>query len=186
MKKSIIIIVVIIVAAVVVFLLKKNNVMAPTETGTEVTPETSTPVAETETSPEAPSSPTPTYSYTNDEFNFAVVWPGLVATAKGSTDPVYKPFIFTFGPGDQSSLPEDKRVQNSMAVYVWKNPAEFQILMSQKSPLDTEIVNGHEFSVYVVSEGPRTMYRYATNQDGITYDVGVWNRSDAKRFYFID
>lgn len=186
MNKPIIILIIVAAALVALFVLRKPDAVAPApidETPTsEATPAgTSSPIVN-----EQASAAPVTYSYTNAEFDFAVALPGLVATAKGSSDPIYKPFIFTFGAGDQSAVAEEKRIPNTMAVYVWKNPTEFQLLMSQMSPIATETVNGREFEVYAITEGPRTSYRYATTRNGVTYDVGVWNRADAKKFFLLD
>lgn len=181
MNKIFTIVGIIIIAVLAFVFVHKKPAEAPAETPAPVTEETPA----TEPAPSSPSG-SEAHSYTNSEFKFAVNLPGLVVTKKASTDPVYKPTIFTFGVGDQSTVAEEKRIPNTMAVYVWANPAEFQILMSQKATIGTETVNGHEFSVYIITEGERTSYRYATNQGGKTYDVGVWNRADIKKFFLLD
>lgn len=177
----------IIVIAIAAFLFLRKPVAAPAIQVEETQSQTVTPAPQQET-PTKPTTPAerPTYSYTNSEFKFAVALPGLVMTEKKSTDRDYKPTIFTFGVGDQTGVPADKKVSNTMAVYVWENPAEFQLLMSQKSPIATETVNGHTFDVYSITEGPRPSYRYATEVNGVLYDVGIWNRSDINKFFLID
>jgi len=177
----------IIVIAIAAFLFLRKPVAAPAIQVEETQSQTVTPAPQQET-PTKPTTPAerPTYSYTNAKYKFAVALPGLVVKERASSDPIYRPTVFTFGVGDQSAVAEEKRVPNTMAVYVWPNPVEFQLLMSQMSPIGTETVNGHEFSVYTVTEGPRTSYRYATDVDGVTYDVGVWNRADAQKFFLLD
>ncbi len=178
----------IVILAVAAFFFLRKPVVAPAMPDAETPTGTVTPAPQ-EPAPTSPSEqPTveSTYSYTNNEFKFAVALPGLVMTEKKSIDRDYKPTIFTFGVGDQTEVPADKKVSNTMAVYIWHNPAEFQLLMSQKSTIATETVNGHTYDVYSITEGPRISYRYATTLNGKTYDVGIWNRTDIKKFFLLD
>ncbi len=183
MQKKIYIIIAVVIVILAIFFLTKNKAVAPTPDDTVVTPDTSTTTPNETPVPNTPS-PTPTYSYTNSEFDFAVTLPGLVVARRQSSDQLMKPIIFTFGVGDQSNVDEQKRVPNKMAVYVWKNPAEFQLLMINMTPVK-ETVNGNEFDVYTVTEAETTIYRYAIKRNGILYDVGVRNKADAKNFYLI-
>ncbi len=153
-----------------------------------------TPTPETPTEGEAPvlenrdpeKSQQPDYSYINDEFDFAVTLPGLVATRRESGDPIMKPTIFTFGVGDQSAVPEEKRVPNTMVVYVWRNKAELDLLLINIRPSGKETVNGRVFEKYVVTEGDKTIYRYVTVHNGLAYDVGVSDIRNVSKFFILD
>lgn len=159
-----------------------------------VTPESPIQNTPTETTPESPATNTtqsqtttptkPDYSYTNSDFHFAVSLPGLVATKKPS-DPNHKLDIFTFGVGDQSSVPEEKRIKNTMVVYIWHDKAEFDAMMAGGTGLDKETINGHEFTKYSFSNEDSTVYRYTIAQGADTYDVGVTDPKNISKFYLL-
>jgi hypothetical protein len=72
-----------------------------------------------------------------------------------------------------------------MAVYIWKNKAEFELLMINIAPTE-ETINGIKFKKYVVTEGSTTIYRYATEKNGVLYDVGVSDPDIMTNFYLLD
>lgn len=190
MKQSIIIIIVVIAAIVALLFLKKDEVIAPTESDSPIETETTSSLPTTETLPVVTPSPSTTsgtqsYSYTNDEFGFAVKLPGLVATQKADI-PYYIDAVFTFGVGDQSNVTEEKRIPNTMAVYIWNNKPEFENMIFDAESLGKETVNGKTYDIYSFTLEDTTTYRYTTTIGDRIYDVGVRNRSDAKKFFFID
>lgn len=118
------------------------------------------------------------YSYTNDEFHFAVKLPGLTVTKKDQTNApntLFHPITFSFGNG----------TKNTLAVYIWKNKAEFQTLMIGAENQGKVTINGQSFDKYKIIDGDVTVYRYATTLGNITYDVGVYNQDQASNFYII-
>ncbi len=145
------------------------SVTTPTESPTTTTPSTTPPMNQ--------------YSYSNDKFGFSVDYPNLVATER--TDiPSYVSAIIIFGAGDQSSVDEQDRVPNSMAVYIWNDATEFAKMSESATSLPQEKVNGHMFNVYSFTNEDMTSYRYSTIVNGLTYDIGVLNKSDISRFHF--
>lgn len=176
MKQSAIIIVIIVIIILAFFVFRKDKTpeVTPTlpETPTEEIPVTETPTPDPQTG----------YSYTNEEFDFAVKLPGLVMMRRQSSDPIVKPTIFTFGVGDQSAVAEEERIPNTMAVYIWKNKAELDFLLYGLTPTK-ETVNGREFDRYRITEGETTVYRYVVTEGDITYDVGVSDPKNASKFF---
>lgn len=124
------------------------------------------------------------YSYTNSEFNFAVDLPELVATRK-SDAPTYITAIFTFGVGDQSNVEEQKRIPNTMVVYIWNDKTEFENMMDLGTSLPSETINNVKFDVYSFQNEDMTTYRYTTTRNGILYDIGVADRTKIQKFTFL-
>jgi hypothetical protein len=192
MKKYIPIIV-LVVAIVALFLLNKKDIKTETvdqptttqEVGTNASSsESNTKLVETPNIITLPTNPLINkYSYTNDKFGFSVDYPNLVATER--TDiPSYVSAIIIFGVGDQSNVDEQSRVPNSMAVYIWNDATEFAKMSESATSLPQEKVNGHMFNVYSFTNEDMTSYRYSTVVNGLTYDIGVLNKSDISRFHF--
>lgn len=187
MKKSSIIIVVLVVI-ILAFLIFRKDKGSDTITPSPETPAEETPILENETPITETPAPTPapqtSYSYTNDEFDFAVNLPGLVATRKADT-PDYVKAIFTFGVGDQSDIEEQKRIPNTMVVYIWQDQAEFAAMSATGTKLSDETVNGVNYSVTSFTNEDMTSYRYSVEKNGYIYDIGVSDRQKMKEFHFI-
>lgn len=179
MKKNIIITIIVLVIIGFFIFNKKDEPVV-------VTPVPEVPVEDTKPIVQTPTTPAPTsnYSYSNDEFKFAVKLPGLVATQK-PTVPLSFFAIFTFGVGDQSAIEEQKRVPNTMAVYIWSNESDFNQMTATGTALADETINGITFKVYSFTEEDTTSYHYTVKKDGAIYDIGVRKKSDISKFYFI-
>lgn len=164
---------------------KKDNehkAQVPAEDIVEEVPVTK-PAEETGT-PKA-SAPKPTYTYRNDNYNFAVALPGLVATEK--TDmPDYIDAIVTFGVGDQSNIEEQSRIPNTMAVYIWNNELDFTLMTDTGEKVGSETIRGVKYDVYSFTNEDTTIYRYTTTVGTKIYDIGVRNRSDIQKFFILD
>ncbi len=179
MKKNIIIAIIILVVVGLFVFNKKDE--------TEIiTPAPETPVEETTPTTETPtvSAPSSNYSYTNDEFKFAVKLPGLVVTRKPEI-PLSFFAIFTFGVGDQSAIEEQKRVPNTMAVYIWSNKSDFEKMTETGMALPDETINGTTFKVFSFTNEGTTSYHYTAEKYGAMYDIGVRKKSDISKFFFI-
>jgi hypothetical protein len=124
------------------------------------------------------------YSYTNSEFNFALDLPGLVATKKPNV-PSYVSAIFTFGVGDQSNIEEQKRIPNTMVVYIWSDRTEFENMVGSGTKLPSETIKGVKFDVYTFQNEDMITYRYTTTRNGILYDIGVADKSKMNKFTFL-
>lgn len=124
------------------------------------------------------------YSYTSSEFKFAVDLPSLVATRK--TDiPEYITATFTFGAGDQSTIEEEKRIPNSMALYIWNDNAEFKKMTAEATELPDEKINGTNFEVYSFSNEGETIYHYTVEVGNKIYDIGVREKQIMNKFYML-
>lgn len=124
------------------------------------------------------------YSYTNSEFKFAVDLPSLVATRKTDT-PEYITATFTFGAGDQSGIAEEKRIPNSMALYIWNDNSEFKKMTAEATELPGEKINGTNFEVYSFSNEGETIYHYTLEVGNKIYDVGVREKQTMNKFYML-
>ena len=188
MKNTYIAIGIVVVLVVAFLIISKKKVEAPIETPENSVVETTVenPTNGAPTNPSSQPKPTEekTYSYTNSEFDFAVKLPGLVATQKTET-PLSLYAIFTFGVGDQSAIEEQKRVPNTMAVYIWSNESDFNKMTESGTALADETINGTTFKVFSFTNEDATSYHYTAEKDGLIYDIGVRNKSDAAKFYFI-
>ena len=188
MKKSHMLLGVVVVLVVAFLIISKKKVEAPIETPensvVETTVENPTNGAPTNSSSQTKPTEEKTYSYTNSEFDFAVKLPGLVATQKTET-PLSLYAIFTFGAGDQSDVEEMKRIPNTMAVYIWSNESDFNKMTESGTALADETINGTTFKVFSFTNEDATSYHYTAEKDGLIYDIGVRNKSDAAKFYFI-
>lgn len=195
MKKYIIIII-LIIAALLFFLFCKDepigtSLTSETTDNSSVNIESETPASTDTTNMSTPTETkttnlaggTKTAPYTNNKFNFSVDFPNLVATEKTDLPP-YISTIVTFGVGDQSNVDEQSRVPNSMAVYVWNDSDEFTKMFETGIEFPKETINGQTFAVRSFTNENTTSFHYAAKFNGLTYDIGVANRTDIQRFHF--
>lgn len=184
MKKPIIIIVILLLAALAMFVWDREQAIAPNPAIVNID-ETIATTPEAVVAP-APQDPKPVskYSYTNSEFGFAVDLPGLVATRK-TDNPYFMSAVFTFGVGDQANIDEQKRIPNTMALYIWNNKAEFENMIYEAESLGKETINGKTYDVYSFTLEDSTTYHYTRTVGELIYDIGVRSKADAKKFYFI-
>ncbi len=160
----------------------EREAQAPSETVVEEAP-VSNPIEEAP-APSAPA-PTPTYTYRNDAYDFAVNLPGLVATEK--TDmPAYIDAIVTFGVGDQTNVPEQNRVPNTMAVYIWNDELDFKLMVNTGEKVGSETIRGVKYDIYSFTNEDTTIYRYTTKIGAKIYDIGIRNRADIQKFFLLD
>ncbi len=185
MKKTSIIVVAVIIVILGFLVFRKDKMPEVTDTVPENEAVQETPGRDNETTT-VTYTPTPqnNYSYTSDKFDFAVKLPGLVVTPK-SFAPASFDAIFTFGVGDQSNIEEEKRVPNTMAVYIWNDRAEFDLMVASGTSLGKETVNGRVYDVYSFTNEDTTSYHYTITIGNLIYDVGVRNKADAAKFFLL-
>lgn len=143
-------------------------------------------VAENETYPQTNNpSPTTNYTYENNELGFAINYPGLVVAEKENTSPVYTARIFTVGVGDQTNIPEQERVPNKMAIYIWDNEEGLSDLKAIGENQGQTTVRGIVFDKYFFPSEDGGVFHFITEKDGLFYDVGVRAESDLSKFYLL-
>lgn len=174
----------IILVIILVFLFIKKPLHAPTEE-LNLTENVDTSTPEEQVPPvtnSTTSTPTnPTYSYKNEEFGFAMNLPGYTATQKDRTkdkDTLFHPMVFTFGKTGSNE-------PNRMAVYIWNNPSEFDLIVLGGTNEGKVTVNGKVFDKYKIVDGDKTIYRYGIKVGSVVYDVGVNDTNDISRFYLL-
>ena len=152
------------------------------ETATEEVVSDQTPGASTTETEEAQTDSE--YSYENKEFGFGVKLPGLKMTQREGLPP-YISALFLFGMGDQSEIEEQKRVPNTMGVYVWNDELEFNTTKDTGVEEKSETVNGEKFNVYSFTNEGMTSYHYTIKKGDKIYDVGVLDKKNISKFYFL-
>ena len=152
------------------------------ETATEEVVSDQTPGASTTETEEAQTDSE--YSYENKEFGFGVKLPGLKMTQREGLPP-YISGLFLFGMGDQSEIEEQKRVPNTMGVYVWNDELEFNTTKDTGVEEKSETVNGEKFNVYSFTNEGMTSYHYTIKKGDKIYDVGVLDKKNISKFYFL-
>ncbi len=193
MKNKSMLVVIIAMAVVLVFLFWKNNYSLPSGENTEdkniETNETMTdskaievtdPKIEVDTTTE----PKSEYSYENKEFGFGVDLPGLKMTQRTEI-PAYISSIFIFGVGDQSEIEEQKRIPNTMALYIWNDELEFNSMKDVGIDEGAQIVNGEKFDVYSFPNEDGVSYHYTQKRGDKIYDIGVLDKKNISKFYFL-
>lgn len=144
-----------------------------TSTENETSPQTNNPI------------PTTNYTYENSELGFAINYPGLVVTEKENTSPVYTARIFTVGVGDQTNVPEEDRIPNKMAIYIWDNEEGLSDLKAIGENQGQTTVRGIVFDKYFFPSEDGGVFHFITEKDGLFYDVGVRAESDLSKFYLL-
>lgn len=124
------------------------------------------------------------YSYENKEFGFAVKLPGLKMTQR-TENPKYISSIFIFGVGDQFEVEEQNRIPNTMAVYIWNDELEFNSMKDTGIEEKSEKVNGEKFDVYSFPNEGATSYHYTQKRGDTIYDIGVLDKKNISKFYFL-
>lgn len=124
------------------------------------------------------------YSYENRDFGFAVDLSGLKMTQREDLPP-YISALFLFGVGDQSEIEEQKRVPNTMGIYIWNDELEFNRMKDTGLEEKSETVNGEKFNVFSFTNEDTTSYHYTLKRGGNIYDIGVLNKKDISKFYFL-
>ncbi len=124
------------------------------------------------------------YSYENKEFGFGVDLPGLEMTKREGLPP-YISALFLFGVGDQSEIEEQKRIPNTMGIYIWNDEVEFNSMKDTGVEEKSETIDGEKFEVFSFTNEDTTSYHYTVMKGNKIYDIGVLDKKNISKFYFL-